>query len=86
MTSVSIHCIYCCVKTARRCVCISFYTWDLHKTAYRVACKSEVVFETHFSSILYLCGTASHELGRSSCRHRTGDADLSLTAYLRTGY
>ena len=41
---------------------VALYTWYLHKTAHGVACKPEMVLETHFGRILDLGRSAAKEL------------------------
>ena len=62
---------------------IPFYTRNLHQSAYRVAGHSQMMFQTHFRSIFYLCGAAAKKLVGGCRSHCTGYADFSLAAYFR---
>ncbi len=47
MASVGESCIQVGVESSRCGVCVAFDTGNLHKPAHRVACESEVMFESH---------------------------------------
>ena len=63
---------------------ITLDTGDLHKATDGVARQSEMVLQSHLSCILDLRGCTTHKLARSRRSHSTRNANLALTANLRT--
>lgn len=78
--------IYICVEGTCGGVSVTFDTGDLYETADGVAGHAEVMFETHFGSILDLSGATSEELACGSGRHGASDTDLTLTTDISTRY
>ena len=63
---------------------IALDTWNLDKTAYRVAGHAQVVFKRHLCSVFNLGRTSPKQLIGGSGGHGTCHTHLALTTYLST--
>ena len=63
---------------------ITLYARYLYQSSHRITGKTQMMFQTHLCSILYLCGRASKQLAcRCSC-HGTGYSHLTLATHFCT--
>ena len=65
--------------------CVTFYTWNLHQSTYRITGQAKIMFHTDFCSICNLTWCTIHHCGQSSCCHGTCHTNFTLTAYFGCG-
>src|ERR1700722_17731375 len=82
MIAIGVHCV---AHRMDRLDCthgVSFNTGNLHETADRITCQSQIVLHPNFCCIFNLFICAAKCGGQSSCSHRCCHAHFSLASHL----
>ena len=85
VTTIGERRIEVCVKSAGSRVGVTFYTWNLHKAADRIAGEPQVMFKSHLGGIFYLGRSSAEQLRCSRGSHGASHSDHTLASYFGSG-